>query len=109
MLSREIRENLRRGSEASRVPESIRGGAPGGKLTTNPRPILVKGWSTAALGAFGRSQWVMRDSSGAALTPELATDRGGCPLFPLEEVVLGSAGQAVQSLGSQGTQSGQRQ
>ena len=47
-LSREIEQNHRRGSEASRFPESLlEEGAPGGKLTANHCPILVKGLSPA--------------------------------------------------------------
>ena len=50
VLSREIRQNCRRGSEASIFLESLQEeGFPGAKVTPKHGQISVKGWSVAGL------------------------------------------------------------
>lgn len=61
MLSREIRLNLRRGSEASRFPESLlQEVRPGQSPTANCRQIFVKGWSVQSLEHLGEASGLGR-------------------------------------------------
>ena len=72
---------LKDGQLSLKIPGvTIRGGVPRGKLTANHSLILVKGWSAAASGAFGRSQSVRPAGSRAAFTLEAGNRRWLCPI-----------------------------
>ena len=72
VLSREIGQNPRRDSEASRFPESLIQEVYWGKAHCTPWSNIGKRGNAAALRAFGRNQSARRASS----------NRGGCNRAP---------------------------
>ena len=97
VVSKEIRQNTRRDSEASRFPESLlEEGALWGKLTANHSQISVKEWDRGGYAPFPSGEVAPRSVVQAAHGPRsqgAQADKARDPAFPQDRKKQEGTGQ----------------